>query len=71
MQAFKLGCVLRLPNAWEKRCLELNEAYVYTSAEEFMNSIVKGMGENGYSSDEVRIKDGSGNTAPGYAPRKC
>lgn len=62
-----LGRVLRLPNVREKRRPELNEAYVYTSAEEFnkvLNSIVKGMVENGYSDDEVRIKDGSGKTTP-------
>lgn len=62
-----LGRVLRLPSVREKRRPELNEAYVYTSAEEFnkvLNTIVKGMVENGYSRDEVRIKDASGKTAP-------
>lgn len=56
-----LGRVLRLPNVREKRRPELNEAYVYTSAEEFgkvLGSIVKGMESNGYGRDEVRIADG-------------
>lgn len=56
-----LGRVLRLPNVREKRRSELNEAYVYTSAEEFgkvLGSIVKGMEDNGYGKDEVRITDG-------------
>ncbi len=60
-----LGRILRLPNVREKRRPELNEAYVYTSAEEFnkvLNSIVKGMVENGYSRDEVRIRDGAKTT---------
>jgi superfamily II DNA or RNA helicase len=62
-----LGRVLRLPNVREKRRPELNEAYVYTSAEEFgkvLGAIVKGMVENGYGRDEVRVKDGSGRTDP-------
>ena len=62
-----LGRVLRLPNVREKTRPELNEAYVYTSAEEFnkvLNSIVKGMVENGYGRDELRVKDGSGKTIP-------
>ena len=57
-----LGRVLRLPNVREKKRPELNEAYVYTSAEEFgkvLGSIVKGMESNGYGKDEVRITDGA------------
>jgi superfamily II DNA or RNA helicase len=53
-----LGRILRLPNVREKRHEELNEGYVYTSAEQFnkaVGSIVKGMVENGYSKHEVRI----------------
>ena len=53
-----LGRILRLPNVREKRNPELNEGYVYTSAEQFnraVGSIVKGMVENGYSKHEVRI----------------
>jgi hypothetical protein len=52
-----LGRILRLPNVREKQNEELNEGYVYTSAEQFnkaVGSIVKGMVENGYSADEVR-----------------
>ena len=51
-----LGRVLRLPNVREKHHTELNEAYVYPSAEEFgkvLGAIVKGMVENGYGRDEV------------------
>ncbi len=62
-----LGRVLRLPNVREKRHPELNEAYVYTSAEEFgkvLGAIVKGMVENGYGRDEVRVKDGTGKADP-------
>jgi superfamily II DNA or RNA helicase len=53
-----LGRILRLPNVHEKEHEELNEGYVYTSAEQFnkaVNSIVKGMVENGYSRDEIRV----------------
>lgn len=52
-----LGRILRLPRVREKQREELNEAYVYTSAEQFnkaVDSIVKGMVENGYSKYEVR-----------------
>ena len=52
-----LGRILRLPNVREKHNEELNEGYVYTSAEQFnkaVGSIVKGMEENGYSANEVR-----------------
>ena len=55
-----LGCILRLPNAREKKHEELNEGYVYTPAEQFnkaVNSIVKGMVENGYSKHEVRVSN--------------
>jgi superfamily II DNA or RNA helicase len=60
-----LGRILRLPNVREKRNEELNEGYVYTSAEQFkkaVDSIVKGMVENGYSRHEVRIS----RAEPGY-----
>ena len=55
-----LGRILRLPNVREKNNEELNEGYVYTSAEQFnraVNSIVKGMEENGYSKHEVRVSN--------------
>lgn len=45
----------------EKKRPALNEAYVYTSAEEFgkvLGSIIKGMESNGFSKDEVRVIDG-------------
>jgi len=60
-----LGRILRLPNVREKENTELNEGYVYTSSEQFnkaVNSIVKGMVENGYSKHEVRISE----TEPKY-----
>jgi superfamily II DNA or RNA helicase len=55
-----LGRILRLPHVREKENEELNEGYVYTSAEQFnkaVNSIVKGMVENGYSKHEVRVRE--------------
>jgi len=55
-----LGRILRLPRVREKRRAELNEGYVYTSAEQFnkaVNAVVKGMTENGYGRHEVRITD--------------
>ncbi len=55
-----LGRILRLPNVREKKHEELNEGYVYTSAEQFnkaVNSIVKGIVENGYSNHEVRVSN--------------
>jgi type III restriction enzyme len=60
-----LGRILRLPNVREKQHAELNEGYVYTSAEQFnraVSSIVNGMVENGYSKYEVRI----GKSEPKY-----
>jgi type III restriction enzyme len=60
-----LGRILRLPNVREKKNEELNEGYVYTSAEQFnkaVGSIVKGMEENGYSANEVRTSAAQ----PGY-----
>ena len=60
-----LGRILRLPNVHEKKHEELNEGYVYTSAEQFnkaVKSIVNGMEENGYSRHEVRVS----NTEPKY-----
>ncbi len=56
-----LGRILRLPNVREKRIQDLNEGYVYTSAEQFgkvLKNIVNGMEENGYGRDEVRVMNG-------------
>jgi superfamily II DNA or RNA helicase len=55
-----LGRILRLPNVHEKEREELNEGYVYTSAELFskaVDSIVNSMVKNGYSRHEVRIRE--------------
>lgn len=60
-----LGRILRLPNVREKQNPELNEGHVYTSAEQFnraVDSIVKGMVENGYSAREVKASS----TGPKY-----
>lgn len=57
-----LGRILRLPNVREKGVQELNEGYVYTSAEQFgrvLKNIVNGMEENGYGRDEVRVTNGT------------
>ena len=62
-----LGRVLRLPNVREKKRPELNEAHVYTSAEEFgkvLKAVIKGMEENGYGKDEIRVKDATGKADP-------
>lgn len=55
-----LGRILRLPNVRQKLNEELNECYVYTSAEQFnkaVDAILKGMKENGYSRLEIKISE--------------
>ncbi len=57
-----LGRILRLPYVREKGIQDLNEGYVYTSAEQFgkvLKNIVNGMEENGYGKDEVRVTNGT------------
>lgn len=51
-----IGRILRLPNAKKKTENELNESYVFTSAERFQkaaDAVIKGMVENGYSERDI------------------
>lgn len=51
-----IGRILRLPNAKIKSANELNESYVFTSADRFQkaaDAVIKGMIENGYSERDV------------------
>lgn len=53
-----IGRILRLPNAKKKTADELNESYVFTSADRFQKAaeaVIKGMIENGYSERDVNI----------------
>lgn len=53
-----IGRILRLPNANKKAQGELNESYVFTSAERFQkaaDAVIKGMIENGYSEKDINI----------------
>jgi superfamily II DNA or RNA helicase len=53
-----IGRILRLPNAKEKERNELNESYIFTSAERFQkaaDAVIKGMIENGYSDKDINI----------------
>ena len=53
-----IGRILRLPNAKKKAQGELNESYVFTSAERFQkaaDAVIKGMIENGYSEKDINI----------------
>lgn len=55
-----LGRILRLPNAKTKDRNELNESYVFTSAERFQkaaDAVINGMIENGYSERDIN-RDG-------------
>ena len=55
-----IGRILRLPNAKTKEKNELNESYVFTSAERFQkaaDAVINGMIENGYSEKDIN-RDG-------------
>ncbi|MBI3756332.1 MAG: hypothetical protein HY265_09245, partial [Deltaproteobacteria bacterium] len=55
-----IGRILRLPNAKIKDRSELNESYVFTSAERFQkaaDAVINGMIENGYSEKDIN-RDG-------------
>lgn len=55
-----IGRILRLPNAKTKNKNELNESYVFTSAERFQkaaDAVINGMIENGYSERDIN-RDG-------------
>lgn len=52
-----IGRILRMPNVQDKKNLELNYSYVYSSTESFSkasSSIVKGLENNGYSKDDLK-----------------
>lgn len=52
-----IGRILRMPNVQDKKNVELNYSYVYSSTESFSkasSSIVKGLENNGYSKDDLK-----------------
>ncbi len=54
-----IGRILRLPNAKIKNRSELNESYVFTSAERFQraaDAVINGMVENGYSNRDINYE---------------
>src|SRR3989344_3818025 len=56
-----LGRIMRLPRATEKKSLELNNSYVYTSSESFSkagSAIINGLEANGYSRADLRENKG-------------
>lgn len=60
-----MGRILRLPKATEKKNLELNNSYVYTSSESFSkagSAVIKGLEENGYT--RADLKENKGKITP-------
>lgn len=56
-----IGRILRLPQAKEKKNLELNYSYIYTSSESFSkasSAVIKGLEQNGYSRADLRENKG-------------
>lgn len=56
-----MGRILRLPKATEKKNLDLNYSFVYTSSESFSkasSAIIKGLEANGYSRADLRENKG-------------
>lgn len=56
-----MGRILRLPKATEKKSIELNNSYVYTSSESFSkagSAVIKGLEDNGYSRADLRENKG-------------
>lgn len=52
-----IGRILRMPNVQDKKHVELNYSYVYSSTESFSkasSSIVKGLEGNGYSKEDLK-----------------
>jgi superfamily II DNA or RNA helicase len=52
-----MGRILRLPHATEKKNLELNNSFVFTSSESFnkaSSAIIQGLEQNGYSRADLR-----------------
>lgn len=56
-----MGRILRLPQAEEKKNLDLNNSFIYTSSESFSkasSAIIKGLEQNGYSRADLRENKG-------------
>lgn len=56
-----MGRIMRLPKAIDKKNLELNNSFVYTSSESFSkagSAIIKGLEANGYSRADLRENKG-------------
>lgn len=56
-----MGRILRLPGATERKTVELNNSYVYTSSESFSkasSAVIKGLEQNGYSRSDLRENKG-------------
>ncbi len=56
-----IGRIMRLPNAVEKKNLELNNSYVFTSSENFRkasDAIIKGLEQHGYSREDLKENKG-------------
>jgi hypothetical protein len=56
-----MGRILRLPNAKEKKNLDLNYSFVYTSSESFSkasSAVINGLEANGYSRTDLRENKG-------------
>ncbi len=56
-----MGRILRLPNAVEKKNLDLNYSFVYTSSESFSrasSAVIQGLEQNGYSRADLRENKG-------------
>lgn len=56
-----MGRIMRLPNAKDKKSVELNYSYIYTSSESFnraSSAIIKGLEQNGYSRQDLRKNEG-------------
>lgn len=56
-----MGRIMRLPKATEKKNIELNNSFVYTSSESFSkagSAIIKGLEQNGYSRADLRENKG-------------
>ncbi len=56
-----IGRILRLPSARDKKNIDLNYSYIYTSSESFTkasSSVIKGLEQNGYSRVDLRKNEG-------------
>lgn len=56
-----MGRIMRLPNATDKKNLDLNYSYVYTSSENFSkasSAVITGLEANGYSRADLRENTG-------------